>query len=421
MKRKIKGFLKLVLTCLLIVACVGMLGALFPAADNDELEEGSTTRPPSGSIESNDTTTQVPEEPEEPEEPEAYKAVPDTTLCDIYLDAAALSLSAGTGIGIGSYDLRKSSNNVPYLRIYADDDVYTPASFIFEENSDRLASQYLVFAYRLSDACYGNAVNLRVEEEFGDSYETDITLEYGVGWNVGVLDLCGALAPERSYFNGWYEYSLSCYSFNFGNMLTGGYIDIAYIAFCSDLDDAMQMDADRTGKEFDADDLYEVFRYSGASKQTDGDLDYITLTTADLTTTEYLHCGPSLMLGSGKYVAILYRVDDLPSTHYGELSVMFYQNYDGMDARYTGYFDIGSGWNVMLLEAERMSNPEMYDDFGYTICRYLSFELFLDISGDREYSIDFALIKFFNTEEEARAYFADYTAVNNLTLKTCYE
>ncbi len=357
--------------------------------------------------------------------PVGGKAKPDQSKFNVYVDADTLKeivdynlLGTTLSKGVGKSEIRYEGD-VPYLRIYGDG-VSSEACASLPNIEGKTTGKYLVFAYRLPATNVETYTDMQVFATTGGASITGsgdmfyMAAEKDSKWHVGVVDIEEAIKSSKWVADGSNSckfnpssdgtYTISRLRLDWFNKVTSkdSYIDVAYVGICDSLQKAISADPDYEGKEFDAHYFSHAPVYRSV-KGNDKGMPYVTITSPTNGSGEtgiYLYSlsgeGEATMLGSGRYIGIMYR--NAPGSY-----CEFHSNSSGSltDSRWYSRqhltYEIGSDWKFTVFELKHLN----------TVCRSLRFDFFNALSKNTHYSIDIAFVKFFASRSEAQAYYED--------------
>lgn len=354
------------------------------------------------------------------------KQTPNRDNFNIYVDANTLYeivnfefFGQKAGVGVGKNEVLYESN-VPFLRIYGDG--YSPEAYATVHNIEGTTSgKYLVFAYRIPTSnaeelswvqIYANTTN---EKHDGHGDLIGLNVKQDGNWHVVAIDLEEAIATSSNVLDGTYKsrfkpnadgtYTIRKLRLDWFSQVTSteSYIDVAYVGMCDTLEKARGADLDYTGAEFFVNDFIAKFGSNQAVKKIVNNMKYATITMETVASGEnYVHLinDTNILPNTSKYVGIMYR--NAP----GANSEIWIGSEQGYITRGISTYDTSSGWHFAVI-----SFGNAYKD---SVCRMLRYDVFNNLEGNTQYSIDIAFIKFFDNETEANAYYQSYKTKYNI-------
>ena len=265
-------------------------------------------------------------------------------------------------------------------------------------NKNEVAAPYLVIKYRYAST---NSVKPGSINIYASSGETPVISKYITAkivtdgeWHVLIVDL---RVTENFVGDVPTLIRLDMYGWNTAG--EGDIIDIAYAGLHSNIDELRALDEDYDSYGLVGSAELKAVIKNIATEKVDtehNNLSYVTVTGSDSNYTEVYKNTPILQ-GTDKYVAVLYRKPE--GSAVTEIKMYLSKN-NATDKNYTAPYISDGKWHLTVFD---MSQDEFYSD-GTVRC--LRFDWFNFSSST--VSIDVAYVKFFNSLDEAYAYYGEY-------------
>lgn len=427
--------IKIGASALALLAVLGVVGSVFSGTSSGSSGGGSApSRPSTPGTSATDTEqTEQMEQTEEttPNVPDvddpallSTKSPVNDDPFNVYVGASDLKaildynvLGQKLSNGVGRSEIKSEPNGVQYVRIYGDG--ASDEAFAVTKNlENKVTGQYLVFAYRLPTTntvhtdiqIYANTIDETVTGS-GDMFW--VKSENDGEWHVVVIDIKQAIASSPGVAAGtstskFVANSDGTYSINrlrldwFNDVAsTNDYIDVAYIGLTDSMLAAYDADPDYKSAEYFAEDLVNLKNFDNTVYYDNGmpyaKIDTVTSSSGEVTT--YLHESNVILNGTSGYIAVMYR--NAPE-HYLEVHMNSTTNLtaSGYYSRGYEYYtrDNDNEWYLSVIE---LPNAD-------TVCRSLRLDFVNQNSGSQGISMDVAFVKFFDSADEAQAYYQNY-------------
>lgn len=271
--------------------------------------------------------------------------------------------------------------------------------------NDKESGHYLAIKYRFPSTNAVKPTYIRIYASATEGASAATSNGFAVNvypdgeWHVAIIDLSNTGATDA--FSGDKITLLRLDLFGWSKPGDSSSVDIAYVAIDDNVDNLRDMDDDYATYGLVG---YSEIKTKFGANATEGidaehnNLSYANVTGKSANWNATINDGVNMVYGGGKIFAVLYRKD--PSTSAFNTCRLYFNSLNSTGKYYIGNYICDGKWHLMTFD---FTDEETFTDPNI---RTLIFNVFN--FGSQESTVDIAYLKFFDSLDEANAFYGEY-------------